>query len=109
MKQCDCRRKSYFHLKGAHNCKYNTMKIKKKQYRWAVYVENSATKEWEVMKLIVDQKKQYRGLAVYRTRHDAMFTEQMAHALSGGAITTRIAIYHPIPRECREDINREII
>ena len=29
MKQCDCRRKSYFHFKGAHNCKYNTMKTKK--------------------------------------------------------------------------------
>ena len=61
--------------------------------KYAVYVKNNALNEWEVMKLIVDPKRTHRGLAIYNKKDDAFFTEQIAHAISGGAIETRVAVY----------------
>jgi hypothetical protein len=60
---------------------------------WAVYIKNFVSNEYEVMKLRYDPRTGKEGLAVYSTKDEAFFAEQMALALSGGQVDVRVAVY----------------
>lgn len=61
--------------------------------RWAVYIKNFTTNEWDVMKLRYDPRTEKEGLAIYKKKDEALFTEQIANALGGATIKTRVSVY----------------